>query len=171
MKELQSSGHSTASSYLSQTNISLLENILLFSCPSNRLWRPIGLWDVEVPTFSRQSVQRSALHVCQLYHPERSPVLISVRGWVDTRAIVRLEGLRQLKKFNYLIGNRTRDLPACSIVPQPTTLPRAPAGNYTEFILQTWGVLLWTRFVSLTTESKGELLVNTVTNIRIFKNM
>jgi hypothetical protein len=38
---------------------------------------------------------------------------------------VRLEGLGQLKKF-HLIGNRTSDLPACSIVPQPTTLPRAP---------------------------------------------
>jgi hypothetical protein len=30
-----------------------------------------------------------------------------------------------MKKF-HLIGARTRDLPACSIVPQPTTLPRAP---------------------------------------------
>jgi hypothetical protein len=30
-----------------------------------------------------------------------------------------------MKKF-HLIGTRTRDLPACSIVPQPTTLPRAP---------------------------------------------
>jgi hypothetical protein len=38
---------------------------------------------------------------------------------------VRLEGLGQLKKID-LIGIRTRDLPACSIVPQPTTLPRAP---------------------------------------------
>jgi hypothetical protein len=38
---------------------------------------------------------------------------------------VRLEGLGQLKKSNDLIGYRTRDLPACSIVPQPTTLPRA----------------------------------------------
>jgi hypothetical protein len=37
---------------------------------------------------------------------------------------VRLEGLGKLKKFNDLIGNRTRDLPACGIVPQPTTLPR-----------------------------------------------
>jgi hypothetical protein len=35
---------------------------------------------------------------------------------------MRLEGLGQLKKkSNYLIGNRTRDLPACSIVPQSTT--------------------------------------------------
>jgi hypothetical protein len=40
-------------------------------------------------------------------------------------AIVRLEGLGQLKKI-HLIGTRTRDLPLCSIVPQPTTLPRAP---------------------------------------------
>jgi hypothetical protein len=31
---------------------------------------------------------------------------------------VRLEGLGQLKKI-HLIGTRTRDLPACSIVPQP----------------------------------------------------
>jgi hypothetical protein len=37
---------------------------------------------------------------------------------------VRLEGLGQLKTSNGLIGNRTRELPACSIVPQPTTLPR-----------------------------------------------
>jgi hypothetical protein len=40
-------------------------------------------------------------------------------------AIVRLEGLGQLKKI-HLIGTRTRDLPACSIVPEPTTLPCAP---------------------------------------------
>jgi hypothetical protein len=39
---------------------------------------------------------------------------------------VRLEGLGQLKKIN-VIGTRTRDLPACSTVPQPTTLQRAPA--------------------------------------------
>jgi hypothetical protein len=35
------------------------------------------------------------------------------------------EGLGKLKKIS-LIGTRTRDLPACSIVPQPTTLSRAP---------------------------------------------
>jgi hypothetical protein len=34
-----------------------------------------------------------------------------------------------MKKF-HLIGTRTRDLPACSIVPQPTTLPRAPEKRY-----------------------------------------
>jgi hypothetical protein len=39
--------------------------------------------------------------------------------------MVPLEGLGKLKKSNDLIGTRTRDLPACGIVPQPTTLPRA----------------------------------------------
>jgi hypothetical protein len=37
-------------------------------------------------------------------------VLISVRGWVDPRINT--------------IGNRTRDLPVCSTVPQPTAPPR-----------------------------------------------
>jgi hypothetical protein len=58
--------------------------------------------------------------------PGRFLVLISARGWVDPRTIVWLEGLRKLKKSNDHNGNRTRDLPACSIVPQPPTLPRAP---------------------------------------------
>jgi hypothetical protein len=40
---------------------------------------------------------------------------------------VPLKGLGRLKKSNDLTGIRTRNLPACSIVPQPTTLPRAPS--------------------------------------------
>jgi hypothetical protein len=52
--------------------------------------------------------------------PGRFLVLISVRGHSRTRWI------RWLEKLIDLIGNRTSDLPACSIVPQPTTLPRAP---------------------------------------------
>jgi hypothetical protein len=46
---------------------------------------------------------------------------------------VRLEGLSQLKKI-HLIGIRSRDLPSCSIVPQPTTLPRAPREYIVENI-------------------------------------
>jgi hypothetical protein len=34
--------------------------------------------------------------------------------------------IRSIEKSNDLIGNQTRDVPACSIVPQPTTLPRSP---------------------------------------------
>jgi hypothetical protein len=39
---------------------------------------------------------------------------------------MRLEGLSQFEKSNDLIENRTRHLPACSIVPQPITIPVAP---------------------------------------------
>jgi hypothetical protein len=40
---------------------------------------------------------------------------------------MRLKGLGQLENtYNNLIGIRTRNLSACSIVPQPITLLRAP---------------------------------------------
>jgi hypothetical protein len=75
--------------------------------------------------FSRQSAHRWRQD-CQpyvpasLYPPERFLLLISVRGWVDPKTIVRLEGLGKLKNNNDLFGNRPRELS------QRTTLPRAP---------------------------------------------
>jgi hypothetical protein len=69
---------------------------------------------------SQMAVRVSALCAGLPLPPGRFLILISVRGWVDPRIIVRLEGLRKLKKSNDLIGNQTRDLPTCSIVPQPT---------------------------------------------------
>jgi hypothetical protein len=36
--------------------------------------------------------------------------------------------IRSIEKYNDFIGIRTRDHPVCSIVPQSTTLPRAPIG-------------------------------------------
>jgi predicted RNA binding protein YcfA (HicA-like mRNA interferase family) len=37
--------------------------------------------------------------------------------------------IRSIEKSNYLIGNRTRDFRACTIVPQLTTLLRAPVNR------------------------------------------
>jgi hypothetical protein len=44
----------------------------------------------------------------------------------------------EVKKFNVLGLNRVRYLPASSIVPQPTTLPRAPIISY---VAQNYGHL------------------------------
>jgi hypothetical protein len=58
--------------------------------PCNRPWRPIGLWDIEVPAFSRVGsqmvVRLSALCASRPLPPGRFLVLISFRGWVDPRA-------------------------------------------------------------------------------------
>ena len=80
---------------------------------------------------SRQSAHEGDKVVNPTHRPPLTPpqeiflVLLPVRAWVNPRAIVRPEGL-SLKHSNYTIGNRTRDLPACSAVRQPTAPPRAP---------------------------------------------
>jgi hypothetical protein len=38
--------------------------------------------------------------------------------------MIWLKGLNQLKTFDHLIGNRPRELPACSLVPESIQLPQ-----------------------------------------------
>jgi hypothetical protein len=96
---------------------------------------PLGLCD-EVPIFSDirltdgkvgSPTRRPPLH------PGNFLVLISVRGWVAPRAILRLEGLGKLKKSTSSV-TRTGDLPACSILPQPTMLPPVFTVRVTKFV-------------------------------------
>jgi len=61
--------------------------------------------------------------VCQPYAPAAFTlqkillVVVSVRDWVDSRAIVRPEGSYQQKYSNDTIGNRAGGLPACRALP------------------------------------------------------
>jgi hypothetical protein len=73
-----------------------------YSYPRNRPWRPTGLWDVEAPTFSRQSVHRwrwgcHPYAPAALYAQEKYLILIFVRGWVNVSILMRLERLDKFK--------------------------------------------------------------------------
>ena len=81
--------------------------------------RPLGIQEFEAPRISRQSLHVGGKVVSITPRPplpqEIFLVLISFRRRVDPRSTVRLEGLSQWK-LQWPIGNRTRDLPACSAV-------------------------------------------------------
>ena len=52
-------------------------------------------------------------------------VLISVRGWVNSRAHSTTERITSMKNSSDTVGNRNRDLPACSALRQPIAAPGA----------------------------------------------
>jgi hypothetical protein len=95
--------------------------------PIKGLGRSEGLQKVEAP--SRQSAQESgklsALPTDRLYSPGNIPGTQFCQRLSQPQDHSAAGRIMSMKNSNDTIGNRTRDLPACSAVPQPTVPPRA----------------------------------------------
>jgi hypothetical protein len=97
--------------------------------------RVVRRWGSHI--LSRQSAHRWRWG-CQpnvpaaFYPPGRFLVLISVKKLSRPQGHSAAGRIRSIEKI-HLIGTRIRDLPACSIVPQPTTLPSEIKNWYDKF--------------------------------------
>jgi hypothetical protein len=81
-------------------------------------------------------VSLSALRTGRLYSQKIFLVLIAVRGRVDPQSHSKAGRIMSMKNASDTIGNRTRDLPACSLVPQPTAALHV-RDNFTFCLLDT----------------------------------
>jgi hypothetical protein len=75
-------------------------------------------------------VRLSALRAYCPLLPRRLLVLISIEGRAATQGHSAAGRFMTSEKSSDLIGNQTHNIPACSIVPQLTTLYRMPNGWY-----------------------------------------
>jgi hypothetical protein len=86
--------------------------------------------EVEAPIFldnwHMKVVRLSALRTGRLYPPGNIPGTHFCSRLSRPQGHSATERIMSMKNFNDTIGNRTRELPACSAVPEPTAPPRAP---------------------------------------------
>jgi hypothetical protein len=100
--------------------------VAIFTYKSNSitgLERPWGFQEADAPRCPDNGhmkvVRLSALCTSRLYPQEIFLALISIRG-CQPQGHSEARGIMSMKNSNDTIGNPTRDLPTCSVVPQPT---------------------------------------------------
>jgi len=93
------------------------------------LEKPWGFQEVEVPRFQDNQlmtvVRLSALNTGHLYPPGNIPCTHFSYSLSRSHGRSAAGRIMSMKNCNDTIGNRTRDLPTCSTVPQPAALRRA----------------------------------------------
>jgi hypothetical protein len=97
---------------------------------------PLGIQVFETPRIPRYT-KVSALSTGCFYPPpppEIFLVLVSVRGSVDPHGHSVARRMKSVKNSNDTIGNRTRDLLACSVVPRPPAPLRDPLNRCSHLI-------------------------------------
>jgi hypothetical protein len=92
--------------------------------------RPLGFQEVEAPEFldskHRKVVRLSALSTGPSLPTGKIPGTHFCYNLSRPQGRNETERIKSLKNSNDSIGNRNRDLSACSAVPQPTAPPRTP---------------------------------------------
>jgi hypothetical protein len=86
---------------------------------------------------SQMAMRLSALRAGRPLPPGRFLALFSVKSLSRPLGHIAAGSIGQIEKSNDLIENRTRDLLAFSIVPQPTTLPCATFVIYSFCVIVT----------------------------------
>jgi hypothetical protein len=101
-----------------------------FHHPITGLERPWGFQEVEAPRFQdnrhMKVVRLSAPRTGRLYLPGNIPGTHFCYRLSQPQGQNATARITSMKNSNGTIGNRTRNLPVCSTVPQPTTPPRTP---------------------------------------------
>jgi hypothetical protein len=104
--------------------------LILKAFPLQAWTGPLGFQEVEAPEFldnrHMKVVRFSALLTGRIYPQEGCLVLISVKRLSRPKSHNETGSIKSLKNSSDSIGNRTRDLAACSAVPQPSAPTRAP---------------------------------------------
>jgi hypothetical protein len=105
--------------------------------PITGLDRPLGLQEVEAHRFLNNRhmkvVKLSALRTGRLYPPGKIPGTHFCQRLSRPQGHSATETIMSMKNSSDIIGNRTRDVPVCSAVPQPTAPPRFLSWYLTKF--------------------------------------
>jgi hypothetical protein len=80
------------------------------------------------------AVRLSAFRAGRLLHPQEESWYSFLLKAESTQVHSAAGRIRSIEKSNDPIGIRSRDLQACSIMPQPSTLPRAPISKQEDIL-------------------------------------